>query len=113
MNNDPLNLPNDLKLFIHVTEKFYKELLSYNIFANSFYIRNLVNLVYNKIQSFKNEYEGIENQELSFRTHLRQYFYDIYNFYYTTLELRNNTPAELSNSIINYTNYINGYPLVV
>jgi hypothetical protein len=113
MNNDPLNLPDDLKLYIHVSEKFYKELLSYNIFANSFHIRNKVNLVYNKIQSFKNEYEGIENQELSFRTHLRQYFYDIYNFYYNTPLLRNSAPLELINSITNYTNYINGYPLVV
>lgn len=108
MNNEPIRLNDDLKLFLHITDKFYKELLSYNIYSNNREIGDLVTRVYNRLEIFKNEYDPVvaSDQELSLKTHLNNLFSLIYNIYYN--RLFRFTVEEERNLIINYSMFING-----
>ncbi len=107
MNNEPLRLSDDLKLFLVVSDKFYKELLSYNIYSNSREIRDLTERFYNRLEIFKNEYDPVvaSNQELSLKTHLRHLFSSIYNIYYGRLSRIASEDAR--NLIVNYSMFIN------
>jgi len=105
MNNDPLNLPDNLKLYINVTEKFYKELQTYIMCSANNFIMDTITMTYRKLQNFKNEYTGVRLQEVSFRTHLLNHFAIISN-YYNSRENQNRVTPEILNLITNHQAFL-------
>jgi len=83
MNNEIFRPNDNIKLYIQEIEKFYKELLNYETFSNNRNVREIVNLIINRIQIFKNEYiMNCEIQEQELKNDLNNFFTTICDFYY-------------------------------